>query len=108
MSVKPPDLLDLIGRSPAMAQKLAAIRAGEETVFEHVNESAQPFLAALIARQIKQRVWIVCANMRAQESFHNELSNWFPEALFFPDSEGAPVEGAIADPESAASTFAQR
>ncbi|MDB6152851.1 MAG: mfd: transcription-repair coupling factor [Chthoniobacteraceae bacterium] len=101
-----PDLLDLIGRSPAMAQKLAQLQAGEKVVFEHVNDSAQPFLAALIARQIKQRLWIVCATMRAQESFHNELSNWFPEALFFPDSEGVPVEGAISDPESAAERLA--
>ncbi len=89
-----------------MAAKLASLRAGEEVVFEHVNDSAQPFLAALIGRQIPRRLWIVCANMRAQESFHNELSHWFPEALFFPESDVAPIEGAIPDPETAAERLA--
>jgi len=33
---------------------------------------------------------------------HNELLQWFPDALFFPELEKAPVEGALPDPESVA------
>jgi transcription-repair coupling factor (superfamily II helicase) len=100
------DLLDQIAAAPAMAAKLAQLRAGDAVAFEHVVESAQPFLAALLARETKPRLWIVCANVRAQETFHNELLNWFPDALFFPEADLAPVEGAIPDPENAAERLA--
>ena len=102
-SVKPPpDLLEQIAASAPMAVKLAQLRAGEAVVFEHITEGAQPFLAALIARHVKRRLWIVCANVRAQETFHNELLNWFPDALFFPEADRSSVEGALPDPENAA------
>ena len=69
------DLLDEIAASPPIAEKVKRLRAGEKgLVFDHVAESAQPFLTALLARQLKDRLWIVCANVRAQEVFHNELS----------------------------------
>ena len=101
------DLLDHLAAAPPLAGKLALLRAGAEpVVFEHVTESARPFLAALIARQVKQRLWIVCENVRAQETLHNELLNWFPDALFFPEAEVAPVEGALPDPETAAERLA--
>jgi transcription-repair coupling factor (superfamily II helicase) len=100
---KPTDLLDEIASSPPIAEKMKRLRAGEKTVvFDHVTESAQPFLTALIARELKDRLWIVCANLRVQEVFHNELLHWFPEALFFPESDHAPMEGALPDPETAA------
>ncbi len=98
----PTDLLQQIAASAPMAAKLAQLESGEAVVFEHVTEGAQPFLAALLAREAKRRLWIVCANVRAQETFHNELLNWFPEALFFPEADLAPVEGALPDPENAA------
>ncbi|MEA3211997.1 MAG: hypothetical protein QOE70_5054 [Chthoniobacter sp.] len=97
-----PDLLDQIAAAAPMAAKLGQLRAGEAVVFEHVISAAQPFLAALLARAAKQRVWIVCPNVRAQETFHNEVVHWFPDALFFPEMELAPVEGALPDPESSA------
>jgi len=101
------DLLDRLASAPPLARKLAPLRkGGEPIVFEHVTESARPFLAALIARQVKARVWIVCENVRAQEAMHNELLNWFPEALFFPESEVAQVEGALPDPEAVAERLA--
>ena len=100
---KPPDLLDEIAASPPIAEKMKRLRAGEKAlVFDHVAESAQPFLTALLARHLKDRLWIVCANVRAQEVFHNELLHWFPDALFFPESDRAPMEGALPDPETAA------
>ncbi len=95
------DILDPIASSAPMAAKLGELRTGA-VVFEHVVESARPFLAAIVARETKGRVWIVCADVRSQEALHNELLNWFPDALFFPETDVAPVEGAIPDPETAA------
>ncbi len=101
------DLLDQLAAAPPMAAKIAQLRTGGEFLaFEHVTESAQPFLAAILARSVKARLWIVCANVRAQETMHNELLNWFPGALFFPESDLAPMEGAIADPETGAERLA--
>src|SRR5580698_1015125 len=100
---KPPDLLDEIAASPPIAEKLKRLRAGGKALaFDHVVEAAQPFLTALLARHVKERLWIVCANMRTQEVFHNELLHWFPDALFFPETDRAPMEGALPDPETAA------
>ena len=98
----PPDPLDQIAAAPPLAAKLARVQAGEAVSFEHVVPAAQPFLAALLARHAKTRVWIVCPDIRAQEVMHNELLQWFPDALFFPELEKAPVEGALPDPESVA------
>src|SRR5688572_9109065 len=85
-----------------MAEKVARARKGGDVVFEHVAESAQPFLAAMLAREVPRRAWIVCADVRTQELFHNELLQWLPDALFFPEADLAPVEGAVADPETSA------
>jgi len=92
-----------VADSPPIAARLAQIRAsGDPVVFDHVTESAQPFLAALIALHVKRRFWIVCENVRAQEYFHNELLNWLPDALFFPAVETAAARGALVDPEVSA------
>lgn len=96
------DLLAQLAAAPALAKKLKQVRSGEAVSFEHVVAAAQPFLAGVIARAAAQRVWLVCDNVRAQETFHNELLQWFPDALFFPELERAPVEGALPDPESTA------
>jgi len=96
---KPFEILDCSARVPSLAAKLALVGPGKTVIFEHVTECAQPFLAALIARQAKSRVWIICENVRAQELFHNELLNWFPDALFLPEMELAPTQGALPDPE---------
>ena len=101
-----PDVLDQIAAAEPMAAKLAEIRAVEAVTFEHVTDAARPFLAALIARKVEARLWIVCADVRGQEGLHNELLNWFPEALFFPEADIAPVEGAVPDPENAAERLA--
>jgi len=97
-----PDPLDQIAAAPPLAAKLALALAGDAVSFEHVVSAAQPILTALLARQAKARVWIVCPDIRAQETMHNELLQWFPDALFFPDLEKAPVEGALPDPETVA------
>jgi transcription-repair coupling factor (superfamily II helicase) len=97
-----PTPLEQIAAAPLLAAKLARVRAGEAMSFEHVFSAAQPFLAALVAQQAKARVWIVCPTVRLQETMHNELLQWFPDALFFPEVDRAQVEGALPDPESVA------
>jgi transcription-repair coupling factor (superfamily II helicase) len=96
---KPFEILDRCAGVPPLAAKLALIGRDAPVLFEHVTESAQPFLAALIARRGKGRVWVICRNVRAQELFHGELLNWFPDALFLPEMELAPAQGALPDPE---------
>ena len=74
-------------------------------VLAHVNESAQPFVAAAVSRRLNatgQNLWIVCRTEREQERFHGELTTWIENALLFPHLEVAAVEGAIPDPETSA------
>jgi len=100
---KPFELLDRIADCKPLAAKLDLVRrSGDRVVFEHVAEQAQPFLAALIACNIKKRIWIICENVRAQEMFHGELLNWFPGALFFSEMEMGLGENVVSDPEATA------
>jgi transcription-repair coupling factor (superfamily II helicase) len=94
--------LEQIAAAPPLQAKLGRVQKSEAVSFEHVVAAAQPFLAALLVQQAKARVWIVCPNIRTQETMHNELLQWFPDALFFPEVDRAPVEGALPDPESVA------
>lgn len=102
MGSRKADLLEAIGRDSALAAKLRLVAKGEEVVFQNVIEQAIPTLCSVITRSVPKRVWIVCPNLRSQEQIHNELIQWLPEALFFPELEVAPVEGAIPDPEAVA------
>lgn len=105
MPPRPTDLLDAIAREPALAAKLRAVMAGEESVFANVVENAHAALCGVIARTCEKagrNLWLVCANVRTQEQLHNELSQWFSGADFFPELESAPVEGALPDPETVA------
>ncbi len=102
-------LIDRVAESPAMATRLAQVRAGESVFFGHVTASAQPFLVTVLAlhgRDPSQNIWVVCETERAQELFHAELSNWLPEAMIFPHQEVAAVEGALPDPETSAERLA--
>jgi transcription-repair coupling factor (superfamily II helicase) len=74
----------------------------EPAAFPAVADSAQPFLTALLLRQAgKRRIWVACADVRAQESFAVELAAWFPGTRLFPEMEVA-VGEALPDPETAA------
>ena len=93
MPPRPPDLLDAIAREPALAVKLRAVAAGGGAVFAHVVENAHAALCGVLARICEKparSLWLVCGNVRAQEQFHNELSQWFADADFFPELEAAP------------------
>jgi transcription-repair coupling factor (superfamily II helicase) len=104
--VQKPDLLDLITSAAAMREKLAAIAAGEAVAFEHVHPAAHAILTAALIRRMQRSVWVVCPSVRAQEALHNELLHWCPDALFFPEQDIAPIEGAIPDPENTAERLA--
>jgi transcription-repair coupling factor (superfamily II helicase) len=95
------DLLEIV--ASALAPKLRLVADKNAVVrFEHVTAAAQPFLAALLARKARSRVWTICENVRAQEIFYDELLNWLPEARFFPELEVAAGSDALPDPEIAA------
>ena len=100
------EILAQIAAAPAMAARLERVHRGEAVVFEHVTDAARATLAALIARSVQTRLWVVCADVRAQEALYEELLNWFPAALFFPAADRAPIEGAVPDPENSAERLA--
>src|SRR5688572_6793014 len=89
-----------------MKARLGDIERGEAVAFEHVYPSARPVLAAVVTTALARRTWIVCENVSAQEALHNELAQWVPDALFYPEADVTPVEGVIADPENAAERLA--
>ena len=107
VKVGAPNLLDALGRERSLAAKLRAVASGGDgIVFEQVTEGAHSVLCATIAQNAKRRLWLVCPALRAQEQLHNELQHWLPDALFFPEMEVAPVEGAMPDPETGAERLA--
>ena len=96
------EVLDRLRDAAPVQERLRALSKGEVVAFDHVTEPAQAFLAAIVAGATKQRCWIVCENARAQETVFNELLNWFPGAVFFPEKEIALGENVLPDPEIAA------
>ena len=113
MPERAPDLLDALTCEPSLAGKLRAAAKGDACEFENVTEGAMSALCAAMARAggtpaplPPRRLWLVCPTPRAQEQLHNELIQWFPDALFFPELEIAPIEGALPDPEAVADRVA--
>ena len=102
--------------TPSVASHLEEIRnrardAQEPVVLGGVGEAAQPFLVALLQRELgTRRIWMLCDDLRAQERMHAGLRAWGVNALFLPELELAPIPGALPDPELNAerlSTLAQ-
>ncbi len=62
-----------------------------------INQSAQPFLAALIRRLFPQRtIVLVTEGLRTQESFQQDLTTWLEAApLFYPAWEILPHEDRL-------------
>ncbi len=78
-----------------------SLPSGADTgMFPEVAEAAQPFLAALILRQITGRAWVVCRDLKSQEDFAAEMASWCGRVRLFPDAE-APPDGALPDQETA-------
>jgi transcription-repair coupling factor (superfamily II helicase) len=100
-------LASIVTHAESISQKLREIEQGARPVaFSHVTEAAQPFLVAAIAREIRQTFWILCPNVRSQESLYESLLNWLPDPLFLPEAEFAAVENILPDPEIAAERLA--
>lgn len=103
----PTELLDLVARSAPIGSKIEQVEAAAWPVkFSHVTEPAQAFLVATIARNVNQTIWVLCPNVRAQDSLYETLLNWLPTAQFLPESEFAAVESVLPDPEIAAERLA--
>ncbi|NLT70204.1 MAG: transcription-repair coupling factor [Verrucomicrobiaceae bacterium] len=81
-------------------------------VLDHVAEAGQPlYLAAVIsawreAGELDSAVWVLAAQVKAQEVLQSELGVWGHEALFLPEYEWAGFEETLPDPESAAERLA--
>jgi transcription-repair coupling factor (superfamily II helicase) len=76
-----------------------ALRLSPGGMIGEVAEPAQPFVAALLLRQMPGRVWMVCRDVRGQEDFAAELAAWCPRVRIFPDIE-IPSAEALPDAET--------
>ncbi len=100
-------LLEQVATSAPVATALERLREERFPVgFSHVIESARPFLAAVIARETRRTVWIICPSVRSQELLHESLTNWIPDALFLPEAEFLAVQNILPDQEIAAERLA--
>ncbi len=101
------ELLKIVAQSEPIARQLQAARDGRRpVVFSHVIESARAFLVAILAREIRETLWIICSSVRRQELLHESLTNWQPNALFLPEAEFLAVENILPDQEIAAERLA--
>ncbi len=97
------ELLGAVVRSAPIARQLRELHAGQRPVaFSHVIAPAQAFLVAALASTLKPSLWVICSDVRRQESLYEALVNWFPEALFLPEAEFLAVENILPDQEIAA------
>jgi transcription-repair coupling factor (superfamily II helicase) len=115
---KSADLLERVATSKPIALKLEAIERAQWPVrFSHVIQSAQPFLAAVLANayhgcRLDKRhaadstIWVLCPSVHSQEVFYESLLNWQPAALFLPEAELTGIENVLPDPEITAERLA--
>jgi transcription-repair coupling factor (superfamily II helicase) len=100
-------LPSVVTGAESISQKFRAIAKDARPIaFSHVAESAQAFLVAAIAGEIRKTFWVLCPNVRSQELLYESLLNWQPNALFLPEAEFAAVENILPDPEIAAERLA--
>ena len=91
--------VQLVAKTAAFGKKLKALGT-QPVVLDHVTPRAQGFAAALILNAKPQsRVWLVCADPKAQDQLHNELNVWQQQALYFPKQTVTSVKDALPDPE---------
>ncbi len=114
----PAELLKCVAESEPIARKLRFIREARWPVqLSHVIQSAQPFLAVIVAQAwhrpsprqpepAKSTIWILCPTVHSQELIYESLLNWQPDALFLPEAEFAAAENVLPDPEIAAERLA--
>ena len=101
------EILKRVAQSEPVARKLEQAAAPRETLkFSHVIPPAHAFLSAIIGRQIRKTIWILCPTVRTQDSLYETILNWLPNAQFLPEAEFAAVENILPDPEIAAERLA--
>lgn len=102
------DFLKLAAAAEPLERKLRQIATRNFPVrFNHVIESAQPFLVATIASMWRDSpIWVISPTVRRQELFFESLSIWNSNAAFLPEAEFAAVENVLPDPEIAAERLA--
>lgn len=103
------DFLELAAAAEPLERKLRQIATRDFPVrFNHVIESAQPFLVATIASMWRRDspIWVISPTVRRQELFFESLSIWNSNAAFLPEAEFAAVENVLPDPEIAAERLA--
>jgi transcription-repair coupling factor (superfamily II helicase) len=69
-----------IAQTPAGQSLLRSVEAGGAPTFSGITKSARPFLAALLHECLPRRsIVIVEENLKAQESFQQDLETWLAE-----------------------------
>jgi transcription-repair coupling factor (superfamily II helicase) len=107
--VEKEDFLKLAAAAEPIGRKLRQIATADFPVhFNHVIESAYPFLVSTIASSWHRdsAIWAICPTVRKQELFFESVSNWNSNAAFLPEAELAAVENVLPDPEIAAERLA--
>ena len=101
-------LTEIVANSPAFAEELGKLRAGNTRmnplVFDRACPASYAFIAALVAAQSKhaRRVWVICEALPQQERMAAELPLWREApAIFIPEQE-IHINQGLSDPELAA------
>jgi transcription-repair coupling factor (superfamily II helicase) len=82
---------------PAVQNLARRLEHGGAQSFSGIASSAQPFLSALLQKLFPQRpIVVVTENLKAQESFQQDLETWLNSVpLFYPAWEIFPHEGKL-------------
>ena len=101
------DWLQRAIQQPDFAQRLVPAAEGEGSiVFDHADEAAHAWLAAVICSHLisrkKQRLWLLCSGPRQRERLASELELWNIDAVDLPEMPAELEGGQLSDPEAAA------
>ncbi|HLB33826.1 MAG TPA: transcription-repair coupling factor, partial [Chthoniobacterales bacterium] len=102
------ELISLICSNTAATKPFAAPVEFEDRFLIDVTKAAQPFLAASLASLFSsdRSIWFINHEIKVQEEFFNELSEWIQPLELFPDL-GMTAEGVgLPDPEVIAGRLA--
>ena len=95
-------LLEHTAAVPCFQDRLGRIGDGT-VVFDHIVESAQPFICALISEHLMtgsdKIVWILTTDLLSQERLAQGMQLWAREPLFFPDIEQLSFSESLPDQE---------
>ncbi len=103
----PDDWLLRAHAQPDFSQRLTlAVKGAGSTVFDHVDEAAHSWLAAVVLKHFeskgKGRFWLVCSGPRQRERLTAELELWGVDASDLPEPPVEMEGGQLSDPETAA------